>query len=210
MLRDLRTWIPLALTASLLLACATTRGGSTTAPPVPGEAACERSVEADVETARGRMRDGRPDRALLYVEALAGCPEAVAYGPFLDLALDVFEETGRLNEAWNVARVRLDQATLEQDLDAERAVRERMDRFVALYVLVQVDQDGRRPPKVRYAGPVQDEATSRQLAALDAEKGVWIGQGVLGFWLYPGRYEVDDEVRDLQAGAVVSSAGGAR
>jgi hypothetical protein len=210
MLLDPRTWIVVALAASLLASCATTRGASSTGPPQAGEAACERSVEADVETARGRMRDGRLDRALLYVEALAPCPGAVAYGPFLDLALDVYEETGRLNEAWNVSRVRLDRATLELDQAAEEAVRERMDRFRSLYVLIVVDQDGRRPPKVRYAGPVQDEATGRQLKALDDEKGVWIEQGVLGFWLYPGRYEVDDRATDLVPGAVVKSGGGGR
>ena len=160
-----------------------------------------------METARGRLRDGRPDRALLYVEALVSCPEAVAYGPFIDLALDVFEETGRLNEAWNVARLRLDRATVVQDEAALRAVSERMERFRGLYVLVQVDQDGRRPPKVRYAGPVRDEATGRQLQALDEERGVWVEQGVLGYWLYPGRYEVDGETRSLEAGAVVKSGG---
>lgn len=203
MSRDPRTWILLAVL--VLAACATTRGATTSEPPAAGVIACERSVEADVETARGRLRDGHLERALLYVEALAPCPEAVASPAFLDLALDVYEETGRLNEAWNVARVKLDQVTTAQDEVGLQAVGDRMARFRSLYVLVEVAQDGRRPPVIRYAGPVQDEATGRQLKALEEERGVWISQGVVGFWLFPGRYDVDGQVHSLEPGQAVTS-----
>ncbi len=191
----------LALVGLAIAGCATARGGATSGPPVADDAGCQRSVEADVETARGRLRDGRPERALLYVEALAACPEATAWPPFLELALDVYEETGRLNEAWSVARLRHEQAVSAEDEAAVRAVSERMERFRSLYVVVLVAQDGRRPPRIRYAGPVQDAATRRLLEALDDERGVWVGPGLVGYWLYPGRYEVAGEVRVVEAGS---------
>ena len=199
--------IGILVLAVTLVACVTGKGGSggSGGPPAEGVSACERSVEADVETARGRLRDGRPDRALLYVQALAPCPEAVAFAPFLELALDVYEETGRLNEAWNIARLQHDRAVDAGDEAAARQVSERMQRFRTLYVLVEVAQDGRRPPLIRYAGPMQDDATSRQLAAMESERGVWMEGGVVGYWLYPGRYRVDGDERTLEAGEVLGS-----
>lgn len=192
----------LLVLALLLGACATTRGSPGDGPPA-GPDPCARSVQADVETARGRLRDGRPDSALLYVEALADCPEAVAFAPYVDLALDVYEEVGRLNEAWNVARLRLDQSVGSGDPAAAAAVAARMERFRSRYVLLEVPQDGRRPPRLAYAGPVADAATRRQLAAVAEERGVWVADGVVGYWLLPGRYEVDGEPRMLEAGATV-------
>ena len=141
------------------------------------------------------MEDWLVVASRLMLDALVGQP------PFLELALDVYEETGRLNEAWSVARMRHEQAVSAEDEAAVRAVSERMERFRSLYVVVLVAQDGRRPPRIRYAGPVQDAATRRLLEALDDERGVWVGPGLVGYWLYPGRYEVAGEVRVVEAGS---------
>lgn len=190
----------LAAAVATSVGCATTRGTDATTSSPTGTPDCTRSVSGDVETARSRLEAERLDEALLYIRGLDACPDALESAAYLQLAMDVYEEKGWLNEAWAVALLlgQIEESRTDPEL-AERTAARR-ERFAAAYALVTVRSDLRRAPRVSYAGPVQDEATKSQVAAFSEGRGVVVDGGRLGFWLFPGRYEVDGEPLALAPG----------
>ncbi len=195
----------LALSLLLGVGCATTRGGTTTAAaaeptPPSGAPDCTRSVAGDTETARARFEAGRLDEALLYIRGLDGCPGALRSAPYLQLAMDVYEDKGWLNEAWAVARLLDDLGTFDSDEELAARTEDRRQRFSETYVLLTTRSDRRSPPAVQYTGPVQDDATTAQLQAISEGRGVSLSGGRLGYWLYPGRYEIDGAAQALRPG----------
>lgn len=197
--------LPLVSMAALLVVgCATTKGGSGPAETTTGVLdPCSRSVVGDSETARARLDSGRVDEALLYVTGLADCPAALAFPSYLSVAMDVYEELGRLNEAWSVARLQMRLAADRGERDLEERVSARLARFKEHYALVRASGVNREPPSIRYAGPVEDEATTQQLRAVAEGRGVWVDDTTFGYWLFPGRYEIDGEATVLKPGSVV-------
>jgi len=71
-------------------------------------------------------------------------------------------------------------------------------------VLVEVPT-GQAPPSLSYAGPFVDARTKQQLAALAEQRGARLSVARIGYWLLPGRYSIDGEVRQLQAGIVIKA-----
>ncbi len=186
---------------ALIAACATSRGDPAPTAPTTTAAPCDRSVEADTETARARFDAGRLDEALLYVRGLDPCPEALRHPPYLTLALDIYEEQGMLLEAWSVVRVIADLAAGTNDAEGLARIAARRERFAATYALVTFRPDRRKPPKIAYAGPVADAATQAQLDAIAAGRGVRVDDATYGAWLLPGTYTVDGVRHTLAPGA---------
>lgn len=170
------------------------RGGANTS----GTANCGRSVHGDVATARARLEKGRVTEALLYVDGLVGCDEALAAAPFLQLAMDVYEEAGRLNEAWSVGVVALER--VPEGEPAHGRLLQRITAFEAAYAVIVSPRDGRDGLRIDHRGPVADQANEGQLKAIRSGRGVLLGDGQRGYWLFPGSYLVEDKIAVLQAG----------
>ncbi len=161
---------------------------------------CTRSVAGDVATARARLDKGRVQDALLYVNALVACEEALTSPWFLELALDVYEEAGRLNEAWSVGAVALGRVPVDDPAHAR--LQEHVTAFEATYALIVSPRDGRDGPQIDHRGPVLDDATKAQLRAVRSGRGVMLDEGQRGYWVFPGSYVIE--------GREVSLVGGGR
>jgi len=122
--------------------------------------------------------------------------------------MDVFEELGRLNEAWNSLRQALQLSSDNANIDP--AFHERTEEFEGRYVFLATPQDVRRPPQVSYAGPMLDEAIQGQLADIENRRGTWRRDGRYGYWMYPGRYRVDGVELTLRPGQDLEAPGGGR
>ena len=159
---------------------------------------CGRSVAGDVATARARLDAGRTGDALLYVEGLAACPEAMGSARFLQVALDVYEEAGRLNEAFSAGIVA--QELLAAEDPARARLAERLGSFPQRYALLTSPRDGRSGPELEFAGPIEDAATQGQVEAVRAGRGVTMPDGTRGYWLLPGSYRLAGQALTLRAG----------
>ena len=159
---------------------------------------CARSISGDLATARARLDKGRVAEAVLYVDALVGCDESLTSPRFLELALDVYEEAGRLNEAWSVGAVALEQ--VPGDEPARARLQERVTAFEATYALILSPRDGREGLQIEHRGPVGGEATQRQLRAVRSGRGVLLDGGQRGYWLFPGAYLIQGVETALEAG----------
>ncbi len=163
-----------------------------------GSADCGRSVHGDVATARARLDKGRVEEALLYVDGLVLCDEALQSAPFLQLALDVYEEAGRLNEAWSVGQVALQQVVEEGA--ARSRLQERIASFAATYGLITSPRDGRGGMRIEHQGPVLDRATEGQLKAVRSGRGVILEEGLRGYWVFPGTYLIEEREAVINPG----------
>lgn len=180
--------------AALALAGCPKSGPVSSGSAAPTGTDCTRSVRGDAATAQGRLEKGRIGEALLYIEGLVGCEDAVSDARFLIVALDVYEESGRLNEAWSIGR--LADERLSPDDPARARLAGRVASFEQTYALITSPRDGRGGLDVRFAGPVSDEATRVQTASARSGRGVLLEGGLRGFWLFPGRYRI--EAADVQ------------
>ena len=202
--------ILLGAVLSLLLGvapgCAKRQGP--TSPASTSTAPCGRSVDGDIETARRRLEAARPTEAALYIEGLAACEEARQSTDYMLLAMDVFEELGRLNEAWSALRVALD-LTAEADEDGA-AIHRRIEDFSSRYVFLSTPGDARRPPNVSYAGPMLDAAIQGQLSNIEEQRGTWRQDGRYGYWMYPGRYQIDGVELTVRPGQELQAPGRGR
>lgn len=149
---------------------------------------CGRSVEADVATARARLGKGQLDEALLYVEGVLACPGATEAPELLVVAYEVYEQLGRLGEAWSVARRAADLARGRGAEETEATAR--LDRFRKAYALLIAGAAG-APKQVDYLGPSIDDATAAQLDAARGGEAAQIEAGLWGYWFFPGRYRVE-------------------
>lgn len=181
-----------ALVALLFTGCP--KGGASTS----GDSTCGRSVAGDTETARTRLERDRVDEAVLYVDGLIGCEDALAHAPFLDVAFAVYEELGRLNDAWNVALIGT-LRTLPSQAEG-RLWRQRSADFEGRYALILSPPDHRGGLSIAYTGPALDEATAAQLAAVRAGDGVAMEGNLVGFWVYPATYRIEGQTLRLAPG----------
>jgi hypothetical protein len=155
-------------------------------------------VSGDVATARARLDKGRVADALLYVDGLVGCDESLGSPRFLELALDVYEEAGRLNEAWSVGAVALEH--VPDDEPALARLQERIATFSGSYALIVSPRDGRDGLQIDHLGPVAGQATRGQLGAVRSGRGVLLDAGQRGYWLFPGRYRIEGVEAVLKGG----------
>ena len=191
----------LLIVLSLMISgCATPSGGG--AGPNAGEDPCQRSISGDVTTARRHLRDGRGASALRYVVALQECPEALGSMEFLEVAADAFHAEGHLNQAWSIWRRARETAQTQDQPEVLERLESWASHFRTQYVLVE-SPTGQAPPALSYAGPFVDARTQRQLDALAEQRGTRLSLTQIGYWLLPGRYSIDGEVRQLQAGTVI-------
>jgi hypothetical protein len=164
---------------------------------------CGRSILGDTKTASRHLRDGRPETALRYVEGLSGCPEALQDLAYLEVAIEVSEAAGTLNQAWRYWELARGVAKPQEDGGLLGRLEAWYSEFRGRYVLIELT-GGTKPPRVDYAGPFVDERTNRQLDAIERGDSVTLTAGRIGFWLLPGRYSVGGEVRSLTAGSSVA------
>lgn len=188
-------WIGVAFVVGALLLPGCPRGGTTTSG---SGSPCARSIDGDLATARSRLDKGRVDDAVLYVDALVGCPGVLESPRFLQVALDVYEEVGRLNEAWSVGSVAL--VEIPDGEPARDRIIERLAAFESRYALLVSPRDGRGGLTIEHTGPVTDAATEHQLKAVRMGRGVLLDAGQRGFWLFPGGYRIEGEEMTLKAG----------
>jgi hypothetical protein len=163
---------------------------------------CSRSILGDTKTASRHLREGRPETALRYVEGLSGCPGALGDLGYLEVAIEVSEAAGTLNQAWRFWELARAAAKSQEDGTLLGRLESWYSKFRGRYVLLELT-GGTKPPQVDYAGPFVDERTNRQLDAIERGDSVTITAGRVGFWLLPGRYSVAGEVRSLTAGSSV-------
>ena len=182
------------LIVMLLLVLGCPRGGTATS----GDP-CRRSIDGDLSTAQSRLDKGRVAEAVLYVDALVGCNDALDSPRFLEVALDVYEEAGRLNEAWSVGSVALKH--LAEAEPARQRLVARVEAFSGTYALIVSPRDGRDGLTIDHLGPVADKATEAQLRAVRSGRGVLLEGGQRGYWLFPGSYLIEGTEANLQAGA---------
>lgn len=188
----MRCELPMALIAvALLIGCPKT-GTTTSGDP------CARSIEGDLATARTRLDKGKPDQAALYIDALVGCDRALASPRFLEVALDVYEEAGRLNEAWSVGAVGMQQ--LDEAEPTRARLADRISAFEAAYAVIVSPRDGRDGLEIEHQGAVTDDGTKLQLKAVRSGRGVLLDGGHRGYWLYPGSYVIQGDAVALVAG----------
>ena len=162
---------------------------------VPGP--CDRSFAADAATARERLGRDRADDAVLYVDAVIVCPGALDSLPLLLAGFDVYEEVGRLNDAW---RFGLRARELLPPGDANRIrLAEQLDAFDDQYVLLLAGQG--ELSDLGYAGPVPFAATARQVEEARTGQPVSLAGGRAGFWLFPGTYRLAGSAVRLDAGS---------
>ena len=194
----------LAITGLLLGGCAL-RSSVVSAAPGPDASSavdCSRSILGDTKTASRHLRDGRPGTALRYVEGLFGCPRALDDLEYLEVAIEVSEAAGTLNQAWRFWGLARAAANPREDGELLGRLESWYSTFRGRYVLIEL-AGGMKPPQVDYAGPFVDERTNRQLDAIERGDSVTITAGRIGFWLLPGRYSIGGEVRSLAAGSSV-------
>ena len=163
---------------------------------------CDRSIDGDVKTARKHLEKGRAETAFRYIQSIQHCPGALDSLPYLETAMEALWALAELNKAWSVGQLALREATVQQDADAERRVREWQAEFGGGLVLLVVGP-GEGFPEVSYSGPFVDENTQRQLEALRARKGVILEPGTMGYWLIPGTYAIGELVKQWAAGDTV-------
>jgi hypothetical protein len=201
----LALWATVALTGALLAGCAA-RSSAVSLGPVSDTSSaldCSRSILGDTKTASRHLRDGRPETALHYVEGLSGCPGALKDLGYLEVAIEVSEAAGTLNQAWRFWGLARAAANPQEDGKLLSRLESWYSEFRGRYVLIELS--GRtEPPDVDYAGPFVDERTNRQLDAIARGDSVTITADRIGFWLLPGRYSVAGEVRSLTAGSSVA------
>jgi hypothetical protein len=198
-------WATVALAGVLLAGCSARSSAvsSGTVPDISSTADCSRSILGDTKTASRHLQDGRPETAIRYVEWLSGCPGALQDLGYLEVAIEVSEAAGTLNQAWRFwARARAI-AKPQDDGKLLGRLESWYSEFRGRYVLIEL-MEGAKPPQVDYAGPFVDERTRRQLDAIERGDSVTITAGRVGFWLLPGRYSVSGEVRTLTAGSSVA------
>jgi hypothetical protein len=126
----------------------------------------------------------------------------MAYLPYLEVAVDVYEAEGLLNQAWGSWQRAREVAGPRDDLVSITRLEAWYSEFRATYVLLELAV-GEKPPMISYVGPFVDARTQRQLDALAQGRSVPISAGRVGYWLLPGRYSVAGELRQLQAGSSV-------
>ncbi len=185
----------------LLSGCPLSGGGA--APPsssgaAAGDSPCHRSLDGDIKTATDRLSRGHSEEALVYIQAIRGCPENIESLEFLELASAVYEELGDLNEAWWA----LHAAGGIEGGTAEEVARlsSRRDSFEGSYSrLASFGPDG-TVIDINYKGAILDDATFELLRKVSSNAGVDLGSGLWGFWLFPGRYEIMGKSHTLLAG----------
>jgi hypothetical protein len=175
-------------------------GGSAGDPSARPESGCFRDVRGDLATIRARLEKGRPDEARVYVLGLEACPEALGSVIWHELAAETFEALGELNAAWSANTGALRLAEEQRDGPATGRIAEMRSRFSSNYAQLLPLAGGGRPPEVRYAGPVVDDATRAQLGEIAAGRAVELAPGAWGFWIFPGSYLIDGRPWSLQAG----------
>jgi len=191
---------------SLLAACPATGSGAGAGATTSGAYAgagspCGRNLKGDLKTARDRLERGHPDEAMIYVNAIRECPGNQESIEFLVLASEVYEEMGILNQGWWALCRAL--AKTSSDSDEQRMLLERVRRFEDSYVRLQTAGPESYPVDISYLGAILDDPTYELLKLVSANKGVDLGAGAWGFWLFPGRYEIMGKVHSLGGGQAV-------
>ena len=134
------------------------------------------------------------------MEALSGCDAAWESQDYLDVAGRVSEELGDLNGSWRAAKAALQLAVHDGDGEAATKWEAQLRIFSERYVWLEVFEDERERPPIRYAGAVVDDATLRQLEDVAQGRILRSSSGGAGFWIFPGRYKVGSIVHTLEAG----------
>jgi len=193
------------LTGLLMGGCAARSSAVSSGPAsdASSTADCDRSIVGDTKTASRHLRDGRLDAAIRYVEGLSSCRGALQDLAYLEVAIEVSEAAGTLNQAWRYWELARATANPKEDGGLLGRLESWYSEFRGRYVLLELAR-GSKPPQVDYAGPFVDERTNRQLDAIERGNSVTISAGRIGFWLLPGRYSVGGEVRSLAAGSSVA------
>lgn len=197
--------------AVLFAASVTTTAAAQGSTPTEGPGAsvnltntgCTRSVDGDVATIKRLLERGHAERAYLYVQGLTECPEAQTSVPYLTLAFQTLESLGELNVAWKAGQTAVRAARDNGDAQTIETTEAALDEFRRRYVQLDPGPDRDLRLTVRYAGPIMDDATRRQLEEVALDRSVKLSSGSWGFWLSPGRYEVNGDVRTLRGGQSV-------
>lgn len=157
---------------------------------------CGRSIDADVATARHRLTKGQLDEAQLYIEGVLACPGATESLALLGVAYEIYENLGRLGEAWSVAR-RAEDLSRSMSPEVAADAQGRLLRFRRTYALLDTTAAG-VPRNVSYAGPTVDDATAAQVDAARTGEAAQVDSQRWGYWFFPGTYVVDGETRELR------------
>ena len=191
--------------------CPATGGSGAAGPASSGSqtvsgSACQRSLAGDLKTAHDRLDRGHAQEALVYVEAIKDCDENLKSLDFLEVASEVFEELGSLNRAW-WALYGAQQVVAPGSSDGDR-VAGRVRGFEGSYVRLKTWGPGSASPEINYLGAILDDATYELLKQVSANRGVDLGEGSWGFWLFPGRYEIMGHRRSLLGGQTLDLTDG--
>ncbi len=177
--------------------------------PPPLSSPCDRNVEADLLTASARLEKQRPQEALAYLLPLSSCPESLENPRWWSLRASAHEAMGDLHPAWLSLQRALSIHQSRGQSEAVQDLQRRCSSFLSRYVRL-VSPPGNPKLFVRYAGPVPDASTLRQLDEVALGRFIPLGQDRYGYLVLPGTYDIGTGRCQLLAGQALSLEEGCR